>query len=85
MGDNLPGLEEQLTEAQKQALVESLCNHNKRTHEAVIYTHGHFDHVGMLEYVPASMDQYEPRHPGHTLAERRGVSKGTGARRLQYR
>ena len=58
MGDNLPGLEEQLTEAQKQALVESLCNHNKRTHEAVIYTHGHFDHVGMLEYVPASIDQY---------------------------
>ena len=58
MGDNLPGLEAPLTEAQKQALVESLCNHNKRTHEAVIYTHGHFDHVGMLEYVPASMEQY---------------------------
>ena len=58
MGDNLPGLETPLTDAQKQALVESLCNHNKRTHEAVIYTHGHFDHVGMLEYVPTSMEQY---------------------------
>ena len=58
MGDNLPGLEVQLTDVQKQAFVENLCNHNKRTHEAVIYTHGHFDHVGMLEYVPASMDQY---------------------------
>ena len=38
MGENLLGSQEQLTEEQKQALLENLFNANKRTHEAVLYT-----------------------------------------------
>ena len=58
MGENLLGSQEQLTEEQKQALLENLFNANKRTHEAVLYTHGHSDHVGMMSYVPDSVCQY---------------------------
>lgn len=58
MGDNLPGQAEQLTELQKQQLVGDLFRANKRQHEAVFYTHGHSDHVGMLQYVPETVEQY---------------------------
>ena len=58
MGDNLPGAAEQLDDERKQAFVKNLFHANKRTHEAVFYTHGHADHVGMLEYVPETVDQY---------------------------
>src|SRR5574344_1776474 len=31
---------------------------NKKQHEAVFYTHGHEDHVGLFEYIPEDVPQY---------------------------
>ena len=58
MGQNLPGNAEITTPAQDQKMVESLFANNQKEHEAVFYTHGHEDHVGLFEYVPLNVPQY---------------------------
>lgn len=57
MGQNLPGNGEKTTPEQDKAMVETLFKNNPRAHEAVVYTHGHEDHVGLFDYVPAGVPQ----------------------------
>ena len=40
------------------AMVTQIFAQNKKQHEAVFYTHGHGDHVGLLEYIPEDVPQY---------------------------
>ena len=58
MGQNLPGNGEVTTPEQDRKMVESLFANNQKEHEAVFYTHGHEDHVGLFEYVPLNVPQY---------------------------
>ncbi|MCM1310515.1 MAG: hypothetical protein NC301_05750 [Bacteroides sp.] len=58
MGDNLPG-ENDLTDGEKRSFVNSLFANNIKKHGAVVYTHAHPDHIGMMAYVPMSVPQYE--------------------------
>jgi ribonuclease J len=58
MGDNLPGNGSPLNDEERQALVNSFFENNKREKEAVYYTHGHPDHVGMMALVPKNVKQY---------------------------
>ncbi|MBQ0164374.1 MAG: MBL fold metallo-hydrolase [Bacteroidales bacterium] len=58
-GQNLPGntatlsFEEQVKE--DTLLVERILTLNKREHEAVIFTHAHEDHVGLISHLPNEM------------------------------
>ena len=52
MGQNLLGNGEVTTPEEDKKMVESLFANNQKEHEAVFYTHGHEDHVGLFEYVP---------------------------------
>ena len=58
MGQNLPGNGEVTTPEEDRKMVESLFANNQKEHEAVFYTHGHEDHVGLFEYVPLNVPQY---------------------------
>ena len=58
MGQNLPGNGEVTTPEEDKKMVESLFANNQKEHEAVFYTHGHEDHVGLFEYVPLNVPQY---------------------------
>ena len=57
-GQNLPGYGEPTTAEDDEALVSQIFAQNKKEHEAVFYTHGHEDHVGLFEYVPKDVPQY---------------------------
>ena len=57
LGQNLPGNGEKTTPEQDKAMVESLFRNNPRAHEAVVYTHGHEDHIGLFNYVPKGIPQ----------------------------
>ena len=57
-GQNLPGNGEPTTPEQDRLMVENIFATNAKTHEAVFYTHGHEDHVGLFEYIPAYVPQY---------------------------
>ena len=57
-GQNLPGHGEQTTPEEDEALVKQIFSQNKKLHEAVFYTHGHEDHVGLFEYIPEGVSQY---------------------------
>ena len=39
-------------------MVKNLFVQNKKEHEAVFYTHGHEDHIGLFMYVPDNVPQY---------------------------
>ena len=39
-------------------MVENLFNSNKKDNEAVFYTHGHEDHIGLFKYVPMDVPQF---------------------------
>lgn len=57
MGQNLPGNGEPTTSEQDRQMVEGLFRQNKKRFEAVVYTHGHEDHIGLFDYVPAGVPQ----------------------------
>lgn len=57
-GQNLPGIGKPTTPEEDKALVTQIFAQNKKQHEAVFYTHGHEDHVGLLEYIPEKVPQY---------------------------
>ncbi|MCQ2059930.1 MAG: MBL fold metallo-hydrolase, partial [Bacteroidaceae bacterium] len=57
-GQNLPGNGVPTTPEEDEALVKGIFAQNKKLHEAVFYTHGHEDHVGLFEYIPADVPQY---------------------------
>jgi ribonuclease J len=48
-GQNLPGHGEPTTPEQDKLMVENIFASNAKSHEAVFYTHGHEDHVGLFE------------------------------------
>lgn len=57
MGDNLPG-ENTMSEQEKSSYVSSIFAQNIKENTAVIYTHAHADHIGMMTYVPDYVPQY---------------------------
>ena len=57
-GQNLPGHGEPTTPEQDKLMVENIFASNAKSHEAVFYTHGHEDHVGLFEYIPSCVPQY---------------------------
>ena len=57
-GQNLPGNGDPTTPEEDEAMVTEIFAHNKKQHEAVFYTHGHEDHVGLFEYIPEDVPQY---------------------------
>lgn len=57
-GQNLPGNGEPTTPEEDQALVAGIFAQNKKLHEAVFYTHGHGDHIGLMEFIPKDVPQY---------------------------
>ena len=57
-GQNLPGNGEPTTPEEDEGLVAQIFAQNKKQHEAVFYTHGHEDHVGLFEYIPEDVPQY---------------------------
>lgn len=57
-GQNLPGNGAPTTPEEDEALVAQIFARNKKQHEAVFYTHGHEDHVGLFEYIPEDVPQY---------------------------
>ena len=75
MGQNLPGNGEATTPEQDQKMVESLFANNQKDHEAVFYTHGHEDHVGLFEYVPLYVPQYMSAGTKELLLIKYGILK----------
>ena len=57
-GQNLPGNGEPTTPEEDEALVKHIFSQNPKEHEAVFYTHGHEDHVGLFEHIPDNVPQY---------------------------
>ena len=56
-GQNLPGNGEPTTPEEDEAMVKEIFAQNKKQYEAVFYTHGHEDHVGLFEYIPEDVSQ----------------------------
>lgn len=57
-GQNLPGNGEPTTPEEDETLVKKIFAQNKKQYEAVFYTHGHEDHIGLFEYIPEDVSQY---------------------------
>ena len=57
-GQNLPGNGEPTTPEEDEAMVKEIFSQNKKQYEAVFYTHGHEDHIGLFEYIPEDVSQY---------------------------
>lgn len=57
-GQNLPGIGEQTTPEQDEALVHGIISQNIKDNQAVIYSHAHEDHVGLFNYIPDDIPQY---------------------------
>lgn len=70
MGQNLPGCGEKTTPEQDKTMVEGLFRNNPKPHEAVVYTHGHEDHIGLFDYVPESVPQMIGEGAREVLSEK---------------
>lgn len=57
-GQNLPGNGTATTALEDEALVNNILTSNPKLHEAVFYTHGHEDHIGLFEHIPPHVTQY---------------------------
>lgn len=57
-GQNLPGNGKPANPTEDKELVTRIFAQNKKLHEAVFYSHGHEDHVGLFEYIPNDVPQY---------------------------
>ena len=57
-GQNLSGNGEPTTPEEDEAMVKEIFAQNKKQYEAVFYTHGHEDHIGLFEYIPEDVSQY---------------------------
>ena len=57
-GQNLPSNGEPTTPEEDETLVKEIFAQNKKQYEAVFYTHGHEDHIGLFEYIPEDISQY---------------------------
>ena len=57
-GQNLPGSGIVTTPQEDKEMVEGIIAQNRKANEAVFYTHGHQDHVGLFEYIPEDIPQY---------------------------
>lgn len=57
-GRNLPGCGEPSTPEEEEQMVGSIFAGNRKKHEAVFYSHGHEDHVGLFAYIPKGVAQY---------------------------
>jgi ribonuclease J len=58
-GQNLPGNGEPTPPPEEdEAMVKEIFAQNKKQYEAVFYTHGHEDHIGLFEYIPEDISQY---------------------------
>ena len=51
-GQNLPGIGEQTTPEQDEALVHGIISQNIKDNQAIVYSHAHEDHVGLFNYIP---------------------------------
>lgn len=51
-GQNLPGCGKPSTPEEDENLVKTILSYNNKKHEAIFYSHGHEDHVGLFEYIP---------------------------------
>lgn len=58
MGQNLIGYGELTTPEEDEEMVKDLFAQNRKEHEAIFYTHGHEDHIGLFMYVPDAVPQY---------------------------
>ena len=74
-GQNLPGNGELTTPEQDRLMVENIFATNAKTNEAVFYTHGHEDHVGLFEYVPHNVPQYMSDGTKRLLLIKYGILK----------
>ena len=57
-GQNLPGSGIVTTPKEDREMVEAIIAQNRKANEAVFYTHGHEDHMGLFEYIPEDLPQY---------------------------
>lgn len=57
-GQNLPGCGNTTTPEEDEKMVKAILFNNRKRHEAVFYTHGHEDHVGLFDYIPDNIPQY---------------------------
>lgn len=85
MGQNLPGNGEPTTPEQDRKMVEEWFQQNKKRHEAVVYTHGHEDHIGLFDYVPADVPQMIGEGAKEILLEKyRLICTGDSQRKTLY-
>lgn len=77
-GQNLPGCGEPMTPEEDEQMVQAILSQNRKQHEAVFYTHGHEDHVGLFEYIPDNVPQYMSEGTMKLLSIKYGLlSEGT--------
>ncbi|WP_315352707.1 MBL fold metallo-hydrolase RNA specificity domain-containing protein [Phocaeicola abscessus] len=74
-GQNLPGNGKETTPEQDRLMVKNIFAANAKTHEAVFYTHGHEDHVGLFEYIPHYVPQYMSDGTKQLLLIKYGILK----------
>ena len=74
-GQNLPGNGKETTPEQDRLIVKNIFAANTKTHEAVFYTHGHEDHVGLFEYIPHYVPQYMSDGTKQLLLIKYGILK----------
>lgn len=83
MGDNLPGIGTPMSAEEKHNYVATLFAENQRKHQAVFYTHGHTDHVGLLKYVPNEVAQYMSEGTKQLLVFKQEVLKEARKKQLK--